>query len=106
MGLDLHRKSWHLTIRTQLRKMSLQPQWSVLQKARETVTTIKATFVLFEAYLRRGSFSEKFSGAMVELICDNSNALWLDMSKVAFLGAALGSQSLLGTTHQSARELA
>jgi len=35
MGLDLHRKSWHLTIRTQhqeLKKMSLPPQWDALRK--------------------------------------------------------------------------
>jgi hypothetical protein len=31
MSLDLHRKSWHLTIRTQ-RKMSLQPQWRALHR--------------------------------------------------------------------------
>ena len=35
MGLDLHRKSWHLTIRTQqqeLKKMSLPPQWEALRR--------------------------------------------------------------------------
>ena len=35
MGLDLHRKSWHLTVRTQhqeLKKMSIPPQWEALRK--------------------------------------------------------------------------
>ena len=35
MGLDLHRKSWHLTVRTQhqeLKKMSMPPQWEALRK--------------------------------------------------------------------------
>ena len=35
MGLDVHRKSWHLTVRTQqqeLKKMTLPPQWQALRK--------------------------------------------------------------------------
>ncbi len=35
MGLDLHRKSWHLTVRSvhqELVKMSLPPQWEALRK--------------------------------------------------------------------------
>ena len=35
MGLDMHRKSWHLTVRTQqqeLKKMTLPPHWQALQK--------------------------------------------------------------------------
>lgn len=35
MGLDLHRKSWHLTVRTQhqeIKKMSMPPQWEALRK--------------------------------------------------------------------------
>jgi transposase len=35
MGLDLHRKSWHLTVRSQhqeLKKMSLPPQWEALRR--------------------------------------------------------------------------
>jgi transposase len=35
MGVDLHRKSWHLTVRSrdqELKKMSLPPQWPALQK--------------------------------------------------------------------------
>ena len=61
MGLDLHRKSWHLTIRTQhqeLKKMSMPPQWEVLRKiiddfsARRVEVVYEAGYFGFSLYDR------------------------------------------------------
>lgn len=51
MGLDVHRKSWHLTVRTrdeEIQKMSLPPQWDTLQKVIERYGP-RRTEVAYEA---------------------------------------------------------
>jgi transposase len=51
MGLDLHRKSWHLTVRSvhqELAKMSLPPQWEALRKVLDRYGAAR-TAVVYEA---------------------------------------------------------
>ncbi len=49
MGLDLHRKSWHLTVRTphqELKKMSLPPQWETLRGVLDSFGAARTTVTL------------------------------------------------------------
>ena len=51
MGLDVHRKSWHLTVRTrdeEIQKMSLPPHWDALHKGIERYGAGR-TEVVYEA---------------------------------------------------------
>jgi phosphoglycolate phosphatase-like HAD superfamily hydrolase len=54
MGLDVHRKSWHLTVRTrdqEIQKMSWPPHWQALHKIIEGYGAQRTQVVYQAGYL-------------------------------------------------------
>jgi len=61
MGLDVHRKSWHLTVRTQeqeLAKSTIPPQWDALRKAIERYGAERVEVVYEAGYFGFGLYDE------------------------------------------------